>query len=62
MDKFKQLEEFERNFEKMGIEELRRWQSYWTQHAQFLAPKVRKEAMRRVHEIEKTITRLELES
>jgi hypothetical protein len=28
---------------------------YWTQHAQGLAPKVRKQAMKRVYEIEKAI-------
>lgn len=61
MAKFKQLEEFERRFEIMGVEELRRWQSYWTQHAEHLSPRVRKEAMRRVHKIEKAIARKELE-
>lgn len=41
----------------MDAEELLRWEIYWTQHAQNLAPKVRKQAMKRVYEIEKAINR-----
>ena len=59
MGKFKQLEEFEARFEAMDVSELQRWKVYWTQHAQNLAPKVRKEAMRRVHRIDKAIHQLE---
>jgi hypothetical protein len=61
MGKFKELEEFERRFERMGIEELQRWRSYWARHAAQLAPKVRKQAMRRVHKIDKAIARREAE-
>lgn len=57
MGKFRALEDFEARFATMGVDELRQWKSYWTTHAEFLAPKVRKEAMRRVHEIDKAIHR-----
>lgn len=39
----------------MEVDELQRWKDYWTVHAQQLAPKVRKQAMKRVYEIEKAI-------
>jgi hypothetical protein len=39
----------------MNVDELERWKKYWTQHAQHLGPKVRKEAMKRVHKIDKAI-------
>ena len=55
MTKFRELEEFESRFDTMDVRELRRWKDYWTQHARFLAPKVRKAAMKRVHRIEKAI-------
>ena len=55
MGKFRALEEFEERFEAMDASELMRWKNYWTQHAQNLAPKVRAEAMRRVHRIEKAL-------
>lgn len=61
MGKFKELEEFERCFESMGVEELRRWRQYWMQHAQHLAPKTRKQAMKRVHDIDNAIARRETE-
>jgi hypothetical protein len=54
---FFKLRDFEKRFDTMGVEELKRWQAYWTQHAQGLAPKVRKIAMKRVYEIEKAIER-----
>ena len=55
MGKFKQLEDFEKRFDSMDVAELERWRAYWVAHAQNLAPKVRKEAMRRVHRIDKAI-------
>jgi hypothetical protein len=55
MAKFKELEEFESRFETMNVSELRHWKDYWTQYARLLAPKVQKEAMRRVHRIDKAI-------
>ena len=55
MGTFHELEEFERNFEAMDVAELERWKTYWTRHAQQLAPKVRKLAMKRVYDIEKAI-------
>lgn len=61
MGRFKQREEFEREFERMGLEDLRRWRRYWIQHAQLLGPKVRKQAMKRVHKIEKAISLKESE-
>lgn len=57
MTRFSKLEEFENNFESMDVRELQRWKDYWTKHAEQLQPKVRKEAMRRVHKIEKAIRR-----
>ena len=55
MGTFKQLEDFEKRFDAMDALELARWRAYWVAHAQNLAPKVRKEAMRRVHRIDKAI-------
>ena len=59
MGSFKELEEFESRFATMAVPELERWKVYWVQHAQHLAPRVRKEAMRRVHKIEKAIHALQ---
>jgi hypothetical protein len=55
MGKWRELEDFERRFEVMSASELRRWKDYFTQHAQHLQPKIRKEAMRRVYRIDKAI-------
>jgi hypothetical protein len=55
MSRFQKLKDFERRFDTMGVDELKHWQTYWTQHAQGLAPKVRKQAMKRVYDIEKAI-------
>ena len=55
MGKFHELEEFERRFDSMDVPELEHWRAYWTRHAQQLAPKVRKQAMKRVYDIEKAI-------
>ena len=55
MATFQALKDFERRFDTMDVEELKRWKTYWTQHAQGLAPKVRKQAMKRVYDIEKAI-------
>lgn len=55
MSQFRALKEFERRFDSMSVAELKRWKIYWTQHAQLLAPKVRKQAVKRVYEIEKAI-------
>jgi hypothetical protein len=52
---FYKLRDFERRFDTMDVDELKRWKTYWTQHAQGLAPKIRKQAMKRVYEIEKAI-------
>jgi len=57
MARFSQLKDFEQRFDSMGVKELKRWKSYWTDHAQGLAPKIRKQAMKRVYEIEKAIER-----
>jgi hypothetical protein len=54
---FYKLRDFEKRFDTMGVEELKRWQIYWARHAQGLAPKVRKQAMKRVYEIEKAVER-----
>ncbi len=55
MAKFKELREFESGFETMSVDELKRWKVYWTQHALRLAPPVQKQAMKRVHDIERAI-------
>ena len=55
MGKFRELEEFERNFDAMDVAALEMWKWYWTRHAQQLTPKARKLAMKRVYDIEKTI-------
>jgi hypothetical protein len=55
MSQFRELRDFERRFDSMDVAELKRWKTYWTQHAQLLAPKVRKQAMKRIHEIDKAI-------
>lgn len=55
MGTFHQLRDFERRFDRMSVDELRHWEKYWTEHAQQLAPKVRKQAMKRVYEIQKAI-------
>ena len=61
MTRFSKLEEFENDFESMDVRELQRWKDYWTKHAEQLQAKVRKEAMKRVHKIEKAIQRRLLE-
>src|SRR5690242_16880606 len=55
MSRFQELEDFERRFDTMDLDELRKWKKYWTHHAKQLAPKIRKQAMKRVYEIEKAI-------
>jgi hypothetical protein len=55
MSRFQKLEDFERRFDTMALEELKQWKDYWTRHAQQLAPKVRKQALKRVYDIEKAI-------
>jgi hypothetical protein len=55
MSSFAKLQEFEKRFPKMDTAELKRWAEYWNQHAQGLRPKIRKQAMKRVYEIEKVI-------
>lgn len=54
---FYDLRDFEKRFDAMSVEELKRWKTYWTQHAQGLGPKVRKQAMKRVYDIERAIER-----
>jgi hypothetical protein len=55
MGDFHELDEFERGFDSMDVSELKRWKWYWTRHAQLLGPKPRKQAMKRVYDIEKAI-------
>src|SRR5690349_23491946 len=57
MGTFRELEEFERRFNAMDVAELERWKCYWTRHANQLAPKIRKQAMKQVYDIEKAIER-----
>jgi hypothetical protein len=62
MSSFSELRDFEKRFPNMDIPELKKWATYWTHHAEGLAPKVRKQAMKRVYEIEKVILRKSSES
>jgi hypothetical protein len=55
MGTWRELEDFESRFEAMSASELLRWKDYFTQHAQLLQPKIRKEAMKRVYRIVKAI-------
>lgn len=55
MVQFNELRDFERRFETMSVAELKNWKIYWTKHAQQLASKIRKSAMKRVHKIERVI-------
>ncbi len=57
MSQFRELKDFERRFKVMNLEELRVWKKYWKEHANQLVPKIRKLAMKRVHEIDKAITK-----
>jgi hypothetical protein len=57
MSRFRTLNDFEQRFETMDAAELKQWKDYWTRHAQQLAPKVRKQAMKRVRDIESAIER-----
>jgi hypothetical protein len=55
MANFQELRDFDRRFDTMSVDELERWKRYWTQHAQGLVPQVRKQAMKRVYDIERAI-------
>lgn len=57
MRQFRELIDFERRFDEMEVAELEHWKDYWTRHAQGLAPKIRRQAMKRVYTIEKAIER-----
>lgn len=57
MSQFHELRDFERRFETMDVDELKRWRIYWAEYAQNFAPKIRKLAMKRVHEIDRAIER-----
>jgi hypothetical protein len=58
MSSFSELRDFEKRFPNMDM----KWAAFWTYHAEGLAPKVRKQAMKRVYEIEKVILRKSSES
>ena len=55
MAHFNKLRDFERRFDTMSVAELKNWKTYWTEHAQTLAPKIRALAMKMVHKIERAI-------
>jgi hypothetical protein len=55
MGKFHELEEFESAFDAMGVGALKWWKWYWTRHAEGLTARFRKQAMKRVRDIEKAI-------
>ena len=47
--------DFEKRFDTMSVEELKRWEIYWTQHAQSMAPKGQKLAMKTVYRVQRAI-------
>ena len=53
---FFKLRDFEKRFDSMTVVELKQWKIYWTEHAQRLAPKIQKQAMKRVYKIERAIS------
>src|SRR6266581_5999451 len=55
MGKFHENAEFESRFEKMDLEELQRWHTYWMRYAQQLPPNARRWGMSRVYEVERAI-------
>jgi len=55
LSRFRPLKDFERRFDTMSVEELKRWKAYWTDHAKRLAPKIQKPALKRVYKIESAI-------
>ena len=58
MSRLRAIRNFEGRFpDKMSLAELRKWRNHWKAHADLLAPKVRKLAMKRVFEIETAIAK-----
>jgi hypothetical protein len=55
MPRSSKVRDFEQRFDTMNIDELKRWHAHWIHHADGLVPKIRKQAMKRVYEIEKAI-------
>ena len=63
MSRHKTLDDFEKRFpDGMDLEELQRWKQYFTQHAQFLEPKVQKLARKRIHAINHAIAAKDTEA
>jgi hypothetical protein len=52
---FHKLRDFEKRFDAMSVQELKHWKTYWTEHADQLAPKIQKLALKRVHKIDRAI-------
>lgn len=52
---FVKLRDFEKRFDTMSVDELKRWEIYWTQYVQSMAPKGRKLAMKRVYKVQRAI-------
>ena len=59
MSRWKTLNDFEKKFPSMTVEELRSWLTFWKHHADMMGPKVKKLAMKRVHRIERAIEQRE---
>lgn len=58
MSRLPDLRDFGLRFpDRMNLQELRWWRNHWKTHADLLAPKIRKQAMKQVHEIDKAIDR-----
>lgn len=62
MSRFKKLQDYKKRFDTMDVAELKDWRDYWTYHAQQLAPKVRKQALKRIREIDEAIEHLTADS
>jgi len=63
MSRNKTLADFENRFpDDMDLEELKRWRQHFTERAQFLQPKIRKLAMKRVHAIDRAIAAKEADA
>ncbi len=61
MSRWKRLENLERNLSRMSVKEIKIELAYWRQHANLLAPSIKKLAMKRVFKIERILKQKENE-
>jgi len=55
MGKFRESADFESRFEKMDLQELQRWHTYWLRYTRQLPLNARKWGMSRVYDVERAI-------